>query len=168
MKSSTYYDFLLFFFFFFFLLKPRFPSSHHKNLKISRNTLQSQISYLTDSNASVHVKYQSNKLSLSNPTHESKIRISNDMQCSNKLNTPMTRNPQLWCKSCPINNIATKEKNYIDKNKQTDRIFVHTPKLKWHIVSNVARNTLQWDEEPKCAKGQGVPRTWTWKHLSKN
>jgi hypothetical protein len=112
-ENSTYYDFVSFFFFFFNLLKPRFSSSHHKNLKISRNTLQSQISYLTDPNASVHVKYQSNKWSLSNPTHESKIGISNDMQCSNKLNTPITCNPQLQCKLCPINNIATNKKFYI-------------------------------------------------------
>ena len=90
MKNLTYYDF-----FFNFLFKPRFLSLHRKNLKILRNTLQSQISYLIDPNASVHVKYQSNKWSLSNPTHESKTWISNDMQCSNKLNTPMTCNPQL-------------------------------------------------------------------------
>ena len=126
--------------------------------------------------ASVRVKYQSNKWSLFNPTHESKTRISNDMQCSNKLNTPMTCNPQLWCESCPINNITTNKKNiyiYIDKNKyiqtkaikttnktnkQTDKMFVHTPKLKWHIVPNVARNTIQWDEEPKCAKPKTSPK----------
>jgi hypothetical protein len=86
-------------FFLIYLLKPRFSSSHRKNLKISRNTLQSQISYPTDPNASVHVKFQSDKWSLSNPTHESKIGISNDRQPSNKLNKPMTCNPQLRCKS---------------------------------------------------------------------
>jgi hypothetical protein len=85
--------------FFLLLLKPRFSSSHRKNLKISRHTLQSQISNLTDPTASVHVKYQLNKRSLSNPTHESKTVISNDRQCSNKLNKPMTCNPQLRCKS---------------------------------------------------------------------
>ena len=66
---------------------------------------------------------------VSNLTHESKIGISNDMQCSNKLNTPMTHNLQLWCKSCPINNIATNKNKffiYIQKqtkqaNKQTKR-----------------------------------------------
>jgi hypothetical protein len=97
---------------------------HIVNLKISRHTLQSQISYLTDPNASVHVKYRSNKWSLSNPTHESKIGISNDMQCSNKLNTPMTYNPQLRCKLYPISNIATikKKKIYIHtKTKQNNK-----------------------------------------------
>ena len=33
-------------------------------------------------------------------------------------------------------------------------MFVHTSKLKWHIVPNVVRNTLQWDEEPKSAKSK--------------
>ena len=81
--------------------------------------------------ASVHVKNESNKWSLSNPTHKSKTGISNDMQCSNKLNTPMTCNPQSRYKLCPINNIATnKNKNifyiqkkqiYTDKNKQNNK-----------------------------------------------
>jgi hypothetical protein len=82
-----------------------------------------------------------------------KTVISNDRQCSNKLNKPMTCNPQLRCKLCPINNIATKKIFYIqtktdiyrqkqnktkqNKTKQvnkqtnkTDKVFVHTPKLK--------------------------------------
>ena len=114
------------------------------------------------------MKYQSNKWSLSNPTHESKTEISNDRQCSNTLNTPMTCNSQLRCKLCPINNIAINNKKnlYIDKNeylqtktnKKKDRMFVHTLKLKWHIVPNVARNTLQWDEEPKSAKSKASPK----------
>jgi hypothetical protein len=135
--------------FLFILLKPRFSSSHRKNLKTSRNILQSQISYPADPNASVHVKYQSNKWSLSNPTQESKTVISNDRQCSNKLNKPMTCNPQLRCKLYPINNIATKKKKFYIQtkadiyrqkqnktkqvhktNKKTDKMFVHTPKLK--------------------------------------
>ena len=37
-------------------------------------------------------------------------------------------------------------------------MFVHTPKLKWHIVPNVAENTLQWDEEPKSAKSKASPK----------
>jgi hypothetical protein len=76
--------------------------------------------------------------------------ISNDMQCSNKLNIPMTYNPQLQFKMYPINNIATnknKKKFIYRKNiyiyiyiyrqkqskqplKQTNIMFVHTPKLK--------------------------------------
>ena len=124
MKSSLYYDF-------FFLTAKVFIITL-QNLKISRCTLQSQISYLTNPNASVHVKYQSNKWSLSNPTHESKTGISNDMQYSNKLNTPMTHNTQLGWKSCPIKNIATNKKKKIytqtKTNKKTDRMFVHTPK----------------------------------------
>jgi hypothetical protein len=39
------------------------------------------------------------KTNVSNPTHESKTGISNDMQCSNSLNKPMTCNSQLRCKS---------------------------------------------------------------------
>jgi hypothetical protein len=122
---------------FFFFLKPRFSSSHRKNLKISRNTLQSQILYPTDPNASVHVKYQSNKWSLSNPTHESKTGIFNDRQCSNKLNTPMTCNPQLRYKLCPINNIATnKKKNFIYKQKQ-----IYTYKNKTKQVNKQTKQT---------------------------
>ena len=109
--------------FFFNYKHPRFSLSHRKTLRISRNTLQNQISYPTNPNASVHVKYQSNKWSLSNPTHESKTEISNDRQCSNRLNTPMTCNPQLRCKLCPINNIVINNKKnlYTDKNKQKER-----------------------------------------------
>jgi hypothetical protein len=40
-----------------------------------------------------------------------------------------------------------KTKQVHKTNKKTDRMFVHTPKLKCHIVPNVVRNTLQWDEE---------------------
>jgi hypothetical protein len=80
--------------FFFFFESQGFP--HHINLQISRDTLLlSQISYTIDPNASVHVKNLSNTWSLSNPTYESNTRISNDMQCSNKLNIPMTCNLQL-------------------------------------------------------------------------
>jgi hypothetical protein len=72
--------------------------------------------------------------------------ISNDMQCSNKLNILMTYNPQLQFKMYPINNIATNKKKkkiiyrkyiYIYRQKQskqplkqTSIMFVHTPKLK--------------------------------------
>jgi hypothetical protein len=93
MKNSLYYDFLIFFFY------SQGFHCHIVNLEISRHTLQSQISNLTNPIASVHVKYQLNKRSLSNPTHESKTVISNDRQCSNKLNKPMTCNLQLRCKS---------------------------------------------------------------------
>ena len=81
-------------FFFFPLQSQGFP--HHITLQISRDTLPlSQISYPTNPNASVHVENQSNVWSLSNPTCDLNTKISNDMQCSNKLNTPMTCNPQL-------------------------------------------------------------------------
>ena len=137
MKSSTYYEV-------FFFLEPRFSSSYRKNLKISRSTLQSQISYLTDPNPSVHVKYQSNKWSLSNPTHESKTGISNDRLCSNTLNTPMACNTQLRCKLCPINNTQqqTKRKkfNIQTKTKQnkTDKVFVHSVRPQSRIRSIVS------------------------------
>ena len=168
--------FLFFFFFFFFLTKPRFSLSHHKNLKISRNTLQSQISYLTNPMLVCMWKNESNKWSLSNPIHESKTQISNDMQCSNKLNTPMTCNPQLWCKLCPINNITTnKNKNifYIQKkqiytnknNKQTECLST-PPNLNDTVPQYDKKyNIVGWETE--VCKGQDVPRTWTPKYLSK-
>ena len=118
-----FYFLFFYFFFYFYLSKPRFSSSHHKNLKISRKTLLKSNHHRPY--ASVHMKYESNKWSLFNPTHESETGISNDMQCSNKLNISMTCNPQLWCTSCPINNIAKQNflytktnKIYTDKNNQ--------------------------------------------------
>jgi hypothetical protein len=79
----------------------------------------------------VHVEYQSNKWSFSNPTHESKIGISNDMQCSNKLKTPMTCNPQLRCKLYPISNIA------IIKKK---KFYIHTKTHIYRQKQNKTRN----------------------------
>jgi hypothetical protein len=43
--------------------------------------------------------------------------------------------------------LYTWQKQVNKTNKKTDRMFVHTPKLKCHIVPNVARYILQWDEE---------------------
>ena len=125
MKSSTYDDF------FFFFVCSRFIIPHHNNLKILRKTLLKSNLILHRPYASVHVKNKSNTWCFFNPKHELKICIYNDMQCSNKLNTPMTCHPQLWYKLCPINNI-TKNKNnkilYTDKNKyiQTKYIQIKT------------------------------------------
>ena len=59
--------------------------------------------------------------------------------------------PLLQCNSC----LTTTYDIFIfiyfftDKNKQNkqkESVFFYTPKLKWHIVPNVARNTIPWDE----------------------
>jgi hypothetical protein len=122
--------FIFFIFCFFdFFLRPRFIITHHINQRISRKTLLKSNFIPHKPYASVHVKYRSNKWGLSNPTHESKIGISNDRQCSKTLNIPMTCIPQLRCKLCPIKNIAInkKKKFYIQaktniyKQKQTKR-----------------------------------------------
>jgi hypothetical protein len=70
---------LMILFFLEFIRSQGFP--YHINLQISKDTLPlSQISYPTNPNASVHAKNQSNMWSLSKPTCESNIGISNDMQ----------------------------------------------------------------------------------------
>jgi hypothetical protein len=52
-----------------------------------------------------------------------------------------------------------KIKNFIQTTKTNKKNkCVCTPKLKWHIVSNVARNTIPWDEESKCAKAKASPK----------
>ena len=48
---------------------------------------------------------QTSEVSLIQHTSQT-TEISNDMQCSTKLNTLMTWNPQLWFSLYPINNIA--------------------------------------------------------------
>jgi hypothetical protein len=150
---------------FFFFFSQGFH--HHINLQISRDTLIKSNLIPHRPYASVHVKNQSNKWSLSNPTHESNTGISNDMQCSNKLNIPMTCNPQLWCNSCSIKNIAilffilaqTNTNNQIKWQKCLP------PKLKWHIVLNVSINTIPRELCKSGIKQENAPPKLEWQTL---
>ena len=91
------------------------------------------------------------------------------MQCSNKLNTPMTFNPQLRCKLRPLNNIGTKIKNkkFIYRQKQTKQQIKQTNKQTECLSTPPNLNdTLSpmWQEiqysgmrKSKCAKAKGSP-----------
>ena len=85
---------MIFFLFFSFFIGQGFHYHITKTLKSQEIHIKVK-SHTSLTLRLVHVKYRSNKWSLSNPTHELKIGISNDMQCSNKLNTSMTCNPLL-------------------------------------------------------------------------
>jgi hypothetical protein len=65
------------------------------------------------------------------------------MQYSKKLNTPMICNPQIWCKSFPINNIA-KILNFFTKttNMHKEKQNIHKERQKCLPYPNVLRNTI--------------------------